>query len=275
MEHCSPGSRIEVITLKKIVRRIPWGTERQLRLSLWDLTNNPPRLAAQAESFRCLLKSELHAMVIDEGRPRSSSFVPFGRTQAGHLKTADSRHAWKHQALPSPLQAHQMEVDGKGKGKDRGGKGKLTRQNSQCHNCGEIGHWRPECPKPQVWKSPTSTTPGPRRARARARVRAKGKGKPLGKSSDRPVKGKGKGKSKSKSRPSAKPCDADGEESEEEVWDEGPEEEYEEYEEPEEEEEEYPEEAAEIERTSTRAGRSVSARDMDSTSHLTPSTAGQ
>ena len=58
-------------------------------------------------------------MAIDEGKSRPSSFVPFGRTQAGHLKTADTRHAWKQQSFPSPLQAHQVEVDGKGKGKER------------------------------------------------------------------------------------------------------------------------------------------------------------
>ena len=84
------------------------------------------------------------------------------------------------------------------------------------------------------------------KGKAKDKGKGKGKGKPLGKSSERPSKGKGKGKRKSKSRPSAKPCDADWEESEEEVWDEGQEEEYEEHQEPED-EEEYPEEAAECE----------------------------
>ena len=47
----TPDPELEVLTLKKIVRRVQWGSERQLRFSLWDMMNNPPRLKVTG---RCL-----------------------------------------------------------------------------------------------------------------------------------------------------------------------------------------------------------------------------
>ena len=88
-----------------------------------------------------------------------------------------------------------------------------------------------------------SRAPERARVKPKAQARAKARASRRAKDPRDPAKGKGKGKRNSKSRPSVKPCDADGEESEEEVWDEGQEEEYEDYQEPEE-EEGYPEEAA-------------------------------
>ena len=132
-------------------------------------------------------------MAIDDGKSRPSSFVPFGRTQAGHLKTAEPRQSWKQQSYPPPLQAHQAEVDGKGKGK-KGGKGKLTRENSKCHNCGELGHWRPRMSEATSVEIPDlrcSRTPKGK-GKAKGTGKSKGQGKSSSDKPPKPSKGKGR-----------------------------------------------------------------------------------
>ena len=67
------------MTLKRIVRRIPWSADRSLRIQLWDVQNNPARTPEQAAQLRSLLRGELHAMVVEEGRGGIKSGRPFGR----------------------------------------------------------------------------------------------------------------------------------------------------------------------------------------------------
>ncbi|RYE03781.1 MAG: hypothetical protein EOP33_09475, partial [Rickettsiaceae bacterium] len=149
-----PDPELEVMCLKHMVRRVDWGSERQLRLSLWDVHNSPVKLPEQVEEYRSLIQGELHAMSLEKSRPpldRNAQIVKSGYSRTPFKSGGDAAHGWKPSSS-TPVRAQQIESGGKGKASTEKKMKDEKGENSKgvpgtCYWCGEPGHWKSECPK--------------------------------------------------------------------------------------------------------------------------------